>query len=346
MFKSPTTPGARRRTSLLAGGLVASMLALTACGAAEGGEATTERGDTAWETVTIEHAFGEAVIEERPERIVTLGWGSTDAAVALGEIPVGMEIQAYGGNEQGVLPWVEEALAEAGAETPEIIESPDDVEAILATKPDLILAPYSGLEQAQYDKLAAIPGVDVVAYPEAPWSTPWRDTIEIVGEALGKSDEAGQLLEEIDAEVAEAAEAHPEFQGKTIATLAADTSTLYYYTPADPREQFLTDLGFETAPAVTELSKGVDGFFGTLSFEEADRLKSDVLVTYMDTEANQDQLLKVPSVAALPQVKNDTTAQIIGESLVASVGPPTALSLTWGLDEFVAELSKAAKNAG
>jgi iron complex transport system substrate-binding protein len=324
--------------------LAAGLLAVSACGGDTANETSTPSGDSDWETVTISHALGEAVIEEAPERVVTLGWASADAALAVGVVPVGIEIQPYGGNEEGVLPWVEEALDEAGAETPAIIESSDAVEQIIATKPDLILAPYSGLTQEQHDKLAAIPGVDVVAYPETPWSTPWRETVEIVGEALGRSEEATQVLEEIDAEVAAAAEAHPEFQGKTIATLAADTSSLYFYTPADPREQFLNDLGFTTAPSVEQLSEGVDEFFGTLSFEEADKLQSDVLLTYMDTQENQDQLLSVPSVANLPQVKNGTTAQIIGEPLVASVGPPTALSLTWGLDEIVAELAQATAN--
>lgn len=59
---------------------------------------------------------------------------------------------------------------------------------------------------------------------------------------------------------------------------------------------------------------------------ERPTLESDVLVTYMDTQANQDQLLGVPSVAALPQVEHGTTAQIIGEPLAASVGPHRALA--------------------
>lgn len=328
--------------------LLASLFALTACGEGQTSAESDPAGSagSGWETVTIPHAFGEAVIEEQPERVVTLGWGSTDAALAVGVVPVGIEIQPYGGNAEGVLPWVEEAIAEAGAETPAIIESADDYDAIVTARPDLILAPYSGLTQEQYDKLSAIPDVDVVAYPEAPWQTPWKETIEIVGEALGKSEEATQVLADIDAEIAAAAEAHPEFEGKTIATMAADTTQLYFYTPADPRTQFLEDLGFTTAPAIEELSKGVEEFFGAVSFEEADKLQSDVLVTFMDTQANQDLLLGVPTVAALPQIKSGAAAQIVGESLVASVGPPTALSLTWGLDEYVAELAEATAKVG
>ena len=40
-----------------------------------------------------------------------------------------------------------------------------------------------------------------------------------------------------------------------------------------------------------------------------------------------------------------TIAEATGEELVASVSPPTALSLTWGLDEYVALLSDAVQGA-
>jgi iron complex transport system substrate-binding protein len=36
-------------------------------------------------------------------------------------------------------------------------------------------------------------------------------------------------------------------------------------------------------------------------------------------------------------------ASVVGSQLIASVSPPTALSLTWGLDDYVAELSQAAE---
>ena len=48
----------------------------------------------------------------------------------------------------------------------------------------------------------------------------------------------------------------------------------------------------------------------------------------------------------MEQSKAGTIAPIVGTELVASVSPPTALSLTWGLDDFVTELSKAATAAG
>ena len=47
-----------------------------------------------------------------------------------------------------------------------------DFEAVAASQPDVILAAYSGLSQADYTTLSQI--APVVAYPEGPWATDWR----------------------------------------------------------------------------------------------------------------------------------------------------------------------------
>ena len=61
--------------------------------------------------------------------------------------------------------------------------------------------------EEQYATLSEI--APVVAYPDQPWSTPWRDIISITGEALGREDEANEVLAGIDASLAAAATAHP-----------------------------------------------------------------------------------------------------------------------------------------
>lgn len=60
--------------------------------------------------MTIEHAVGTTEIPEAPERVVTWGWGSMDAAIALGVVPVAMPFQSYGGDDEGVLAWVRERI--------------------------------------------------------------------------------------------------------------------------------------------------------------------------------------------------------------------------------------------
>ncbi|QYJ04191.1 iron-siderophore ABC transporter substrate-binding protein [Nocardioides panacisoli] len=326
--------------------LSTALLAFAACGSdSGGGDDTAADGGGEFSEVTLEHAFGETTISEEPTSVVTLGWGSSEAAMALGTIPSAIEIQEYGGNEEGVLPWVEEELTAQDADTPTLLPSTNAgdpaYEEILAETPDLILAPYSGITEEQYEKLAKI--APTVAYPEVPWSTPWRDVIRITGEALGKADQAEELVTEIDGDLAEQAEAHPEFEGVSIATLAGDTTQFYTYTPADPRAAFLEDLGFTTAPSVEEFAEtGEEGaFFIGFSFEKADQLTSDVLLTYMDSEENQQTLEGSAPYQSMEQVQEGTVAQVVGQSYVSSVSPPNALSLQWGLPHLIEQLEGA-----
>src|SRR5699024_9444284 len=175
---------------------VAAMLALSAC---SGGDESAENGQGGgdWEPVTIDSALGTATIEEEPERIVTLGQGSTETAIALGTTPVGMEEYTWGADETGYLPWIHEEVTERGDELPELFNGLTelDIEAILELEPDLILAPWSGVTQEHYDLLADI--APTVAYAEEPWTIEWDQQIEIIGEAMGQEDEAQGLIDDI-----------------------------------------------------------------------------------------------------------------------------------------------------
>jgi iron complex transport system substrate-binding protein len=333
--------------TLAAAGTAAATLVLAACGsgASDDTDRATDAGSPGgFEPLTIEHALGEAVIEERPERVATWGWGSADAAIALGVVPVAIPQTAYAGDDDGMLPWNKEAIEAAGAEAPTMLTEAEEppYEEFIKADPDVILATYSGLTQEQYDKLSKI--APVVAYPDQPWATPWRDVITTAGEALGRTDEAEQVLADIDESVEAAAEEHPEFQGKTIAAVA-DYGSFYVYRSADPRVQFLEDLGFETAPSVEELDTEESSFYFTLSYEKVDQLDSDVLLSYADSPKTQQAFLDSASTRTLPQYDAGTIAEATGEELVASVSPPTALSLTWGLDAYVDLLSEAATRA-
>lgn len=318
-----------------------ALIALVGCApSAPASEAESSTNDAF--PVTVEHAFGETVIPESPERVVTWGWGSADAAIALGVIPVAIPFQAYGGDEEGVLPWIREAIAEQGAEIPTVLPDSSEeppYEDIAQAEPDVIIAAYSGITEEQYELLSEI--APVVAYPEAAWSTPWKDLVEIVGETLGKESEATALLSDIDDELSAQAAMHPEFAGKSIAAVWDVAGTFYVYRAADPRVDFLFDLGFENAPAVDELANGESTFFYTLSYEELDKLESDVVLTYGDAPADVEKFLTSSHGKTMPAVAAGNVASVTGTDLIASVSPPTALSLTWGIDEFVESLAAA-----
>jgi iron complex transport system substrate-binding protein len=321
-----------------------AVLPLAACGGDPSGGRTSAA--TAVSASSVSHAFGSTELPDDPQRVVTWGWGSADAAIALGVVPVAISAQAYGGDADGVLPWVRERLEADGAAVPEVLPDTQEVpvEAIAAARPDLILAPYSGITESEYEQLSRL--APTVAYPEQAWSTPWQDTIRIVGEALGRTEQAEALLDDIDATVAEQAEAHPEFEGTSIAMVASTPDAFYVYRPTDPRVQFALDLGFTSAESVESLASGDDTFFYTLSTERLAELDSDVLVSFAASPAEADAFLASAPAALLPQVARGSLAPVVGTQLVASVSPPTALSLTWALEDYVAALATAARAAG
>lgn len=327
-------------------GLLCAVIGVAGCGddGGSGAEAATA-ADAAAFPVTIPHAFGETTIDAEPTRVVTWGWGSADAAIALGVIPVAIPFQSYGGDAKGVLPWIAQALDEKGAATPTVLPDSEEppYEEIAAAKPDVILAPYSGVTKEQYELLSAI--APTVAYPGEAWATPWRETIQIVGKALGRDAQADALLADIDGEFAAQATAHPELKGKTVAMVWDADGTFYVYKPVDPRVEATLALGLVSAPSVETLASGGETFYYTLSYEKLDELTSDILVSFADTQKLSDAFLASSHGRTMEQVKNGTVAQVVGKDFIASVSPPTALSLTWGLDEYVSILAAAAAKA-
>ncbi len=237
--------------------------------------------------IEIEHALGTTTIEEKPERVATVAWGNQDVAIALGVAPVGTDTQVWNWNNDadlGLYPWTTEALTELGADDPVIFSSSDgvDFEAISDTNPDVILAAQSGLSQEDYDTLSEI--APVVAYPEIPWYTPWRDQILINAKALGLASEGEQLVADIDKQIADAT-ADAAIEGKTAAFFyinAADLSTISLYTGGDPRTAFLEDLGFEMPQVASTPPERARSTSTSARRTPTSSPDVDVIVTYGD----------------------------------------------------------------
>lgn len=334
----------RNRLMLAAAAVVAATLALAGCSGSAAPSASTATASAAGFPVTIKDAFGTTTIDKAPKRIVAWGYGSADALLALGTVPVAIPAQTYGGDKDGVLPWIAQKLHQMGAKTPAVL--PNDgtttpVQQIIAENPDLVLAPYSGITEKERDQITAA-GIPVVAYPDKPWSTPWQDVITITGKVLGEQAQAKAVLKKIDSEISAAAAKHPEFKGKTVAQVWDTSGTFYVYLPADPRVQFTEQLGFTTDPAVQKLDTGESTFYATVSMEKLDVLaKADILVTYADNETQLTAFTGSDAAKLLPQVAKGALAAVVGQARVTAVSPPTALSLTWGLNDYVDQLAKA-----
>ena len=296
--------------------------------------------------VTLEHVWGTTTVEAAPQRVVTWGWGNEDAVIALGVIPVGIPFQSYGGGENGVQPWIEEALAAAGATTPTVLDNAGEppFEQIAALEPDLIIAVYSGVTEEQYALLSAI--APTVAYTGDAWSMPWQDVTRTVGKALGKSSEADALVNETTTWLAGEVAKHPELADITFASANDYDGSMAVYAPLDARMKFLTDLGLTIDPSVASLAPDDGQFYYPLSYELFDQLEGDIFVTYFEEQSALDTWLATPQASTYPPVVNGGLAALVGTESVAAVSPPSALSLRWGFPAYLKVLSDAAKSVG
>lgn len=330
---------------------------LTGCTTGGGGEDTAEGSATATGATgefprTVSHVYGETTIEEAPERVATVSWVNHDVATALGVVPVGVPTTDFGGNENGSTDWFDAALADSGAEAPQTYSETDGInfEAIAALEPDVILGAYSGLTQEDYDKLSEI--APVVAYPEdaVAFGTSWQDSTELIGQALGREEQAEEVIADVEAQIADTAEQHPELEGTsfvygTVDPAAADP--IYAYTEVDNRPKFLSALGMVQSEAVQQAAEGQeDQFYITWSPERADELTSDILVSWAEDEGVRESIENDPLLSRIPAVENGTLVLQTDPQEVLSISAASPLSIPWALENVVPDIAEAARTAG
>jgi len=289
--------------------------------------------------IVIEHAFGEATIDSKPERVVTIQWANHDVALALDVVPVGFSAANYGvQDDSGLLPWTAEKLEELGEEEPNIFQDTDglDFEAISDAEPDVILAAYSGITQEDYDILSQI--APVVAYQDAPWATTWREQITLNSTGMGMKAEGEQLITETEALIEESASDYPEMDGKTVAWVnfsANDMSQLHLYTPADPRGSFLIELGMEYPESVTDQITDPTAYSLSLSAENADMLNdADIIIGYGD-ETLYEAVKADPLLGEIPAIQRGSVVFIGNNTALAASGNPNPLSISYTIDEYL-----------
>ncbi|APU14945.1 MULTISPECIES: iron-siderophore ABC transporter substrate-binding protein [Actinoalloteichus] len=336
----------RRRT---AGAVIAvAVVALASC------STTTENGGTEAGTgdgtfpVLIESALGEAEIPESPERVVTLGQGSAETAIALGRTPVGVERYDWGSDETGYLPWVHQAITETGEELPEQFTGGEDIDfpAIVELAPDVILAPWSGITQEQFDILNDI--APTVAYPGLAWSTDWDEQIELIGRALGMSDEAAALITDIEDRFAEAAASRPEYADVTFSYVyTTGPGTLGVFLPDEQRVAMVSRLGLTVDPVVETFpeTEGTDS--ALIGLEQADQLaESDLVFTFYSDAETREQIEGQPLYAAIPAVSRDSLVASDENPFVTASSMINPLTVPWTIDRYLPLIDDAISRIG
>ncbi|MBR7744243.1 iron-siderophore ABC transporter substrate-binding protein [Phycicoccus sp. BSK3Z-2] len=341
------------RRRLLAAAPLAAALALGACSTgptteSSGGAGSAEPTVAADAfPVTLEHAYGETTVEEQPTRIATVGWADADTLAALGIVPVGAPEITWGGNDAGSTDWFDAQVEELGADASGMTRYDDSAgipfEDIAATTPDLILGLSSGVSEEDYDRLSQI--APTVPWTEAAWGTPWQEQVEVIGEAVGMSEQAEQLRADTEQLITDAVAANPEIEGTSAAWAwftPTDLSTIGLYTTSDLRPQMLEEFGFEPSPTVVELSEqDPSAFTANLSAERAADLEADVVVFYAEEGAGAEELTANPLVGQIPALQDGHYVASADNAVALSMSLPSPLSVRTAVDDFLPKLVSA-----
>ena len=336
--------GARRRALRVSAAVAGIALLVGGCGGNAEKEPSADgaKGSGAF-PVTIDSALGEAKITEQPERIVTLGQGSAETAIALGHTPVGMERYEWGSDETGYLPWVREAVKKRGDDLPKQFAGGEslDIEAILKLKPDVILAPWSGVTQDQYDILKDI--APTVAYPDKAWTTAWDEQIDLVAQALGEPEEGKKLTRGIEKQLADAAASRPAYENVTFSYIyTTGPGTLGVFKPSEQRVEMLSSLGLKVDPVVKTFKETEGTDSALIGLENGRKLSdSDIVFTFYMDEKTRKEIEAQPLYGQIAAVKKDAVVHSDDRPFVTASSMINPLTVPWSIERYLPLIDKA-----
>ncbi|WP_245819943.1 ABC transporter substrate-binding protein [Rhodococcoides yunnanense] len=341
------------RSRVLVTLMLAAALPLTACAQSSNrAEADTSAAAPVEESafpVTVHHAFGDTVVEAEPTRILALDTAAADTAIALGVTPIAMQRNDWAGDEDGFLPWTRAELDRSGQTLPDMASfySEDGglmFEQILSVAPDLILAPYSGFSEQDYERLSEI--APTLPYDSEPYQpSSWQNLAHDVGTLLGRPARTEELVRGTEDTIAQAKSDHPEFAGVTFAFgsyLREGETNVGIYKPGDPRVQFVENLGLTVAPDVVTGSEKAGGssFTYSVSLEELDRVETDVFLGWASEQAEVDATLDQTLFAKWPVVAAGKDLWITDNRLTSATMYVSILAAPWATTELVPQLSE------
>ena len=223
------------------------------------------------ETRVIGHAMGETEIKGTPERIVTLYQGANDAAVALNVTPVGI-VESW--VEKPVYKYLRDDLSAVDQVG---LETQPNLEEINKLNPDLIIASKMRHEDI-YNLLSQIaPTVmeeNVFRY---------RETVDLMGQALNKEDKAEEVLNDWDQRVEDFNDKIKTKMGDNwplevaVLNFRSDHARIYYSGYAG---RILNELGFERPEAHKEDIWGVK----LTSKESIPEMNADAFFIFMSDD--------------------------------------------------------------
>jgi iron complex transport system substrate-binding protein len=223
---------------------------------------------------TVEHAMGSTEVPADPERVVVLDSSFLDSSIALGVTPVGATEGIAGA---GLPAYLGDDVE--GVELVGLTEEPS-LEEVAALAPDLIVGAKVRHEDI-YEQLSAIAPT---VFSESS-GTNWQDQVRLTGEALGRSDEAEQLLADVESRAAEVGE-QVGAADMTATIVRFIPGQIRLYGPGTFSGSVLESVGFDLG------DKGYDEQYGmaVISQERLDLIDADVVFATNPGEESEGRI--------------------------------------------------------
>jgi iron complex transport system substrate-binding protein len=284
------------------------------------------------QTRTVESAFGPVTIEGQPEQVVTLYEGALDATLAVEANAVGAVI-TRGGSD--VADYIQSeagdiAIVGAPAET--------NIEAVIAARPDLILAAPRTSEQ-QYQLLSRVAPV-VVSNVELFKPDSWEKETRLFAEALNRQAAGKKVIEQVKTRINDVA----ELVEQTVPEGKRDAS-LVRWMPQGPlvmaeglfSASLLQAVGFDVTDS--GLVKEGRPHSEPLSLENLSGIsQSWVFLATLNEDGEQalEAAQQSPAFARLNAVQQDRVITVSGQLWTSATGPLAALAI---LDDIEAAIT-------
>lgn len=283
--------------------------------------------------VTMDSAYGEIVVDEKPENILVIGAQYVDMLAAIEEEPVAFAGAGEQDEEEllSTTPWMSDLRT--GQFDPRVVTADYkvDPEVIAQYEPDLIVGQPYYIEEEHFEQLSAIAPTYVSVFsPDRDWTDDLRD----LGTLTDKEEAAEEAIADVDDRFSEARGALAGLQGRTF--------NLGWYTAEGlrmpPAFHWVEDLGLRNAdnqPGEGEQAKN-------LARENLSQFAGDIAFVQADDEGRA-ALESDARFRSLPASRNDSLffvdRPVIDAALTA--GPR---SMEWLLSEIVPLLESSPLN--
>ena len=171
-----------------------------------------------------------------------------------------------------------------------------------------------------------------------PYQTSWQQQLELVGQALGRTDRAEELAADVEQAFADAAAAHPEFDGTEVAVAAFTSAGYGAYVRGDARVDFMEELGFELDPGIQELA--TENFYVPVSEEQVPLLDAGLTVAF-PIYVEAAEFTAGPLWQTLDSVQGGRAVVLEDDTLVSAFSSGSPLGIRYAIENAVPEFAEA-----